>query len=155
MSQGQPGLHPYEVAYLAGGPARVAQTATAELLRKRQLTALPTGLLVPAEPAALPERAAMPERGPASGAARDLEQQILVLASAPARLYLRRMQRRCAGWQPVLQIGSGLAAAGLALRRRSRRLALAAALVLLAAGAAAGAAIAGGWQAAPTARSPL
>src|ERR1700735_2565200 len=111
MSQGQPGLHPYEVAYLAGGPARVAQTATAELLRTRQLTALPTGLLVPAERVALPERAVLPGRGPASGAGRDLERQILVLASAPAGLYLRRMQRRCGGGQPRLQIRFGLAGA--------------------------------------------
>jgi uncharacterized protein (TIGR04222 family) len=166
MSQGRPDLTPYQVAYLAGGPARVAETATVELLRRRQLRVGPTGLLSRA-PAGVqdPPDGAAAGHSP-GGAAADfspggaaaghgIEQLILQLGSMPGGLYLPSMRRRCFSWRPVAQIGSQLAAAGLTIARGQRRLALAAALVLLAAGAAISAAIAGGWQAFPTARSPL
>jgi uncharacterized protein (TIGR04222 family) len=153
MSQPRLDLTLYEVAYLAGGPARVTETAAAELLRRHQLTIGPAGLLAraPAAPPGLPA----PGRTPAAHAAHDLEQQILGLASRPGGLSLPRLRRRCGLWRPVRQIGSLLAAAGLAFARRQRRVALALALALLAACAVAAGAIAAGWRAAPTARSPL
>jgi hypothetical protein len=182
MSEGQPDLTPYEIAYLAGGPARVADTAIVELLRRRQLKIWPTGLLAPVDAdrqaladargtvadlpgrpgtvAGLPGRPGTVAGRPGMMAAADstgqrLEQLILGLASAPGGIYLPAMRRRCASWPPVRQLGSRLAAARLIFGRRQRRSALAVALVLLAAGVAAGLAFANGWQIAPTARSPL
>lgn len=159
MSHGQPGLTPYQAAYLAGGPARVADTATIELIRRGRLAVspaglTPTGYLAQAEPAGRDPDCAGPDQLDA-----EVEQLILSLAGyrgpAGGGLRLPSLRRRCGSSRPVRQIGSRLAAAGLAFSPVQRRLAAALALVLLAAVAAAGGAIAAGWQAAPTARLPL
>jgi uncharacterized protein (TIGR04222 family) len=152
MSHGHPGLTPYQAAYLAGGPARVADTATIELIRRGRLAVSPAGLTAtgPAEPSG-PD----PDR-----LAAEVEQLILGLAGYPdpgggGGLRLPSLRRRCGSSRPVRQIGARLAAAGLVFSRAQRRLAAGLALVLLAAGVAAGGAIAAGWRAAPTARLPL
>ena len=199
-------LTPYEVACLAGGPARAAETAAVELIRRGILTAPGGGLLrLAAAPGQLPRPASdKPPRSrqgsartsrPAghersgsrqgsaatSGAAawrsgpadaeqrapvgagwpmpgspdRQLEEQILRLAAQPGGCSLRLASSRSRSWPATRQLESRLAARRLIFSRRHRRVALAAGLAVIAVAVAAGAAFAAGWQAIPTARSPL
>lgn len=94
MSHGHPGLTPYQAAYLAGGPARVAETATVELIRQGRLAVSRTGLAVvgPGRPAGsrdspdggTGQAAAGPRplTGEADPLTADVEQLIVGLASA-------------------------------------------------------------------------
>jgi uncharacterized protein (TIGR04222 family) len=149
-------LTPYQVACLAGGPARAVQTAAVELIRRGTLTAAGGGVLTRPEPggAGWPEPASAGWPGPGS-ADRQLEQQIVHLAWQPGGCSLRLISRRSRSWPAIRQLESRLAAGRLIFSRRHRRIALAAALAIIAVAAAAGAAFAAGWQAIPTARSPL
>lgn len=147
-------LTPYEVAFLAGGPARLAETAAVELIRRGRLTAAGSGVLT------LPGQASWQSPGtgswPAPGSAdRELERQVEGLAWQPGGGSLRLISRQCQSWPSVRQLEAGLAAERLIFRRRHRLVALGMALAVIALAAAAGAAFAAGWHAIPTARSPL
>lgn len=199
-------LTPYEVACLAGGPARAAQTAAVELIRRGVLSATSGGMLTlaagpdqPPRPAsdqpprsrqggartsrpagrdlarsgqgsaaasgslAWPSgRADAEQRAPGSSGwpeagspDQQLEQQIRRLAGQPGGCSLRLASKRSRSWPATRRLESRLAVRRLIFSRRHRHVALAAGLAVIAVAVAAGGAFAAGWQAIPTARSPL
>jgi hypothetical protein len=156
-------LSPYEVAYLAGGAARVAEAATVNLVRRRVIHVGPRGrlsLVQPPDPGAELAGGHAPASGPAAAGVPDLggarqesaeaadamvDRLILGLIGVYHGPYLRQLRRRSRNWQVVAAISAALAADGLTMTRRYRLLMRLAALVLLTADAGAVAGLAARW----------
>jgi uncharacterized protein (TIGR04222 family) len=113
-------LTPYQVAYLTGGPARVAETATVDLLRRRVIHVAPKGRLSLVHPDTGIESAGGAAMGSAEATAA-VDSLVLGLVRFYHAPYLRELRRRSKHWQPVADIQSSLAATGLAVAQPRRR----------------------------------